>query len=126
MCHPPRDSYQQKGQGQSSGPQHPTGNQEVRRGGLREVHQQAVDPRVYEQLRPLPTDFAVTVSSSFPYLCEPRQTTESMKKGHGVLWLLLGSAEHILGERGTIIDIIGIALSEAFGKWREHQVWTVL
>jgi len=49
-----------------------------------------------------------------------------MEKGHGVSWFLLGSAEHILGERGTIIDIIGIALSEAFGKWREHQVWTVL
>jgi len=46
-----------------------------------------------------------------------------MEKGHGVSWFLLGSAEHILGERRTIIGIIGIALSEAFGKWR---VWTVL
>ena len=80
MCHPPRDSYQQKGQGQSSGPQHPTGNQEVRRGGLREVHQQAVDPRVYEQLRPLPTDFAVTVSSSFLCLHEPGQRQSKWKR----------------------------------------------
>jgi hypothetical protein len=110
MCHPPRGACQQKGQGQSGGPQLPTRNQEVRRGGLREVHPEAVDPCVHEQLRPLPTNFAVTYSSissssSFPYFRIP---TTNKVKGKGdvefrfLFWVILsifldeGGDDHLL------------------------------
>jgi hypothetical protein len=84
-----------------------------------------VDPCVHEQLRPLPTNCAVTVSSSSssPYLRIP--TTKKVKdvEFQG-FFFFLGSFEHFYGRRRDdhSLVLLVLLLSEVFWEMAAEHI----